>query len=297
MPSYSIVPPNPKRWQIRLFLLCQIWFSVWAYWWSRAGHLPPPGYAIALIAVVAAVMSIQGEMKGWQKAFWMLIIAALLRVEFRAINDDRIDSANKQKEFFEAQRKGFEGVTYQAGQNFASTTVDLTTAIDSLKTVVGTTQKAVENVTGGDSYAYVSPQGNGAVIPLSMHNYGKNILSGVSIRILNLQDPNWVSKTQESITIGTLAPFGFAPVPVSITPVPEPQTGIASYWIFIVAQNGTVDEMLQFRKSKTNANSFAYSLSVKRDNFFDASGKQILGPKSVTRLAYFGWSDERIPKR
>jgi hypothetical protein len=57
----------------------------------------PAGYAIALIAVVAAVVSIQGEMAGWQKALWMLIIAAFLWVEFRAINNDRIENAKTQK--------------------------------------------------------------------------------------------------------------------------------------------------------------------------------------------------------
>ena len=113
---------------------------------------------------------------------------------------------------------------------------------------------------------------------------------------MNLQDPGWTTEIEQPIAVGTIAPYGFASIPTAIAPQPDPKTGIASYWIFINAQNGLVDEMLQFRKSKRNPDALAYSLYVKRDNFFDHSGKQILGPKSITRLASFGWSDEQPAK-
>ena len=147
-------------------------------------------------------MSIQGEMKGWQKAVWMLIIAVFIKVEFRAISDDRSKSDAKQSNFFAAQQSGF-----------SATASGLTTAIDGLRALLKTTTKVAENLTGGDSYAYIVPQGNSAVIPLSIHNYGGNILSGVSVQVANIQDHDWGTPPISAVPIGTLAPFGFAPSP------------------------------------------------------------------------------------
>jgi hypothetical protein len=56
----------------------------------------------------------------------------------------------KAKDFFEAQKQGFAGVADQANHNFSSTASGLTTAIDGLKSLLRTTQKVVENVTGAN---------------------------------------------------------------------------------------------------------------------------------------------------
>ena len=53
-------------------------------------RVPAPGWAVAGIAVVAAAMSLQNGMFGWQKALWMLIIGVLLVVELKAITEDRL---------------------------------------------------------------------------------------------------------------------------------------------------------------------------------------------------------------
>jgi len=74
-------------WQHRAFLVLQIICGLvtWYLW----KHLPNPGWAVALLAFVAASMSIHGDMHGWQKAIWMCIIGALLVIELRSINTDR----------------------------------------------------------------------------------------------------------------------------------------------------------------------------------------------------------------
>jgi hypothetical protein len=73
----------------RLFLTLQIALGLWALRWTTQKKMPPPGYAVAFIAVVAAVMSIQGDMLGWQKSTWMLVIGEFLIVELRSIRADR----------------------------------------------------------------------------------------------------------------------------------------------------------------------------------------------------------------
>src|SRR5216684_9289237 len=59
------------------------------WWWY---DLPSPGFAIGVVALLAAVMSTQGDMRGWQKATWMLLIGAFVILEFRAIYKDRVDA-------------------------------------------------------------------------------------------------------------------------------------------------------------------------------------------------------------
>lgn len=78
------------------FLVLSLLCFIPILWWVPYSHLPPPGWAVALIAVAAAAMSVHDEMKGWQKAIWLIVIGAFLVMEIRAIKKDR----NEQKETF-----------------------------------------------------------------------------------------------------------------------------------------------------------------------------------------------------
>jgi hypothetical protein len=73
------------------FSLVQLGAVAWAVVWWRS--LPVPGYAIGVLAVLAAVMSVHIEvgMAWWQKALWMLLMGGFLFLEFRAIEKDRRD--------------------------------------------------------------------------------------------------------------------------------------------------------------------------------------------------------------
>ena len=54
-------------------------------------YLPAlPGFAVAVIAVLAAAMSVHPDMQPWQKFVWLLFIGAFLITELRAIRQDRI---------------------------------------------------------------------------------------------------------------------------------------------------------------------------------------------------------------
>lgn len=91
--------------QNRIFLCLQIAIALWAaFLWI---HLPAPGWAVAILAGVAAAMSVHGEMRGWQKAIWMALIGSLLLIELRAISKDRADNSATQASFFAAQQQGF----------------------------------------------------------------------------------------------------------------------------------------------------------------------------------------------
>jgi hypothetical protein len=51
--------------------------------------VPPPGVAVAIIALIAAVMSIQNEMQPWHKTAWIIVIGAFMSVELVAIVHER----------------------------------------------------------------------------------------------------------------------------------------------------------------------------------------------------------------
>ena len=81
---------------------------MWAYWWWR--HLPSPGYAIAVVALVAAVMSVHGEMRGPQKAIWLLLIGVFMIIEFRAIKEDRMATEEHQRLIEKEDRASFQKI-------------------------------------------------------------------------------------------------------------------------------------------------------------------------------------------
>lgn len=71
------------------------------WWW----HIPPPGYAVGVLAVLAAVMSlhIEAKMQWWEKSFWMLLMGSFLVLEFKAIRQDRTEQDSKHQTELAAQ--------------------------------------------------------------------------------------------------------------------------------------------------------------------------------------------------
>ncbi len=115
--------------QHRLFLTLQITLGLWALRWTTQKRLPPPGYAVAFIAVVAAVMSIQGDMLGWQKAIWMLVIGGFLIVELRSISADRSATNLQSAADRHKEDSAFAAVIKGQADAFAATAQTLQTVI------------------------------------------------------------------------------------------------------------------------------------------------------------------------
>jgi hypothetical protein len=247
-------------WQIIVASFCTYW-----YW-----HPPVPNKAVLVLTGVTVVMALL-DMSTGHKAVYLLLVICLMFIENRAINKDRADTAAA-----ESQRRAAENIQFQSIANGVTASIQqnqqqFQATMQQAGKILGTTQQVgklaeenLQNVTGGDSFAYAVPQGGGPTIPLVLHNWGNNILSGVSITVASMQDPNWGNAMYEPITIGTIAPHGFASVPTPIAPSLDSKSGIGSFWIFVYAQNGMVDEMLQFRQSKKYPNTLAYSFTVTR---------------------------------
>jgi hypothetical protein len=252
------------------------WFGVplWcigaaaAWWYFRS--TPSPGKAIGALTVVAGVMSVR-EMKVPGRILWVCLLILFLRIEFRAINKDREENDAKQAAFFQAQQAGFKSIANQAKEDFKQTTAGLNSSIRSLSELLGATQKVVENVTGGTSFAYVYPSGLDPMI-LNIHNDGKQILSGVTVKIWPvvrgecgpgtaddcIQD---MTQSFKPVEVGTLSPEWGDILPNGLMQPKFNPEGTASYTILIHTQNGGTTESLHLRRTM-NGMGIAYRFDV-----------------------------------
>lgn len=157
-----------------------------AYW---RNHTPAPGYAIGALGVVAGVMSVR-EINVMGKITWVAILVCLLITEFRAIDKDRADNEQKQKEFFEEQKTGFnkiaaglEGVITKSQKQFDATMKRSDQAIGAIDT-------NIEAVTGSKSFPVYSvtnrPNATGAY-PLILVVMGKYPIRGMSSDIRTIE--------------------------------------------------------------------------------------------------------------
>lgn len=252
---------------------------------------PSTTLALTALSALPFVYVLGPEMREKEKMIWAAVSLVLILGVGRGLQKDERDNHNAQDRVAASFRQVGDGVTQAIQQNQAI----MEQADATLRETRQVGKLAAENlqdVTGGDSYPYAVPQGQGPTFGLVLHNAGGNILSNISMTIARTQDTDWGNELLNPIMIGTIAGYGFAPVPRILSPVVEPKSGIDDFWIFIYAPNGMADEMLQFRHSTQNPNMFAYRFWVTKHYDFDRAGKRILGSQSVKRLMTRDWSDE-----
>jgi len=177
-----------------------------------------------ILGVVAAVMSLRGEMRLLEKASWMLIIALLLVSEFAAIRKSDEQAASdrkKQDESFELVLKKEDESFKQTLQGFRDETTHATTILGTAQRVANIAKTNLENLTGGDSYAYMAPQfptETGAV-PLAIVNVGNYPLTGVTVVATDITELPF--KTFPSIVVGTLSAHAVRRIDMFLAPNPE----------------------------------------------------------------------------
>jgi hypothetical protein len=275
-------------------------------------HVPAPGYAVGALAVVAGIMSMR-DIKILGKIIWAVLLVCLLITEFRAIDKDRADNEQKQKEFFEIQKKGFSEIATQVSQNFAATTKGLTTAINQSNGLLRTTQgvadlarRNLEIVTGGNSFGYVIPRYSRGfadiipqtelpqALPIVLMNGGTEHLSGVTVSIYRFVVKRPIegsSKSLEALTVpilqptimGTLPPKGRLTLLSQLDPNPDANGEPASYIINVSAQNGSAGEVLDIRKSK-DGKDWEYKLRVWRNVVGPREKGDFHGPDGWQRM-------------
>jgi hypothetical protein len=293
-----------------------VWLAVFASAVFAAfvvfGWTPAPGYAVALLGAVAAAMSLTGEMTHGQKAACMVAIAALLVIEIHAIKHDRDESAKAQHDARQEEIAGFSSVATslaKTGSQFdaiqkrfdESATKSSDNQNESRRkfdAVLNGYRNTLNNITGGDSYAYVAVQEHAATadgVPLAVRNAGEHILTGVTVQIIRTASPpnEWDVDSGPQITVGTLFPGQIRMIGARIKPIPS-DNGIDHYWVFIAAQNGLVSQMIYFRPRKDSVHlPWAFKSHVDRITFF---GKERAN-SMTTPLRWQPWTDEPKSQR
>jgi hypothetical protein len=134
-------------------------------------HTPSPGKAVAVLGVAAVIMAARGDEMGHpEKVMWMSLVFALLFVEIRALNNDKLESEKRQAATLREERQHFSEVgdgikaAMRTGQQqFQQTLSDNQTkfaaVMDRTQNILRSTEKtadtashAVEALTGGKSY-------------------------------------------------------------------------------------------------------------------------------------------------
>lgn len=122
----------------------------------------------------------------------------------------------------------------------------------------------IDQLTGGDSFAYVVPQphdGEGNV-PLAIRSVGRNPLNGVKLIIRDVSHDIPPDQEARTLQVGvlprdTITPLNGVAIKASKTP------GRRVYHIEILAMNGIVDQVIQLRTSSVGgANCLADQLTV-----------------------------------
>jgi hypothetical protein len=107
-------------------------------WWLPWNHLPFPGFAVGIIGLLGAVMSVQPPLRGFQKAVWIVLIAMFLVTELRAIRKDRDDSNAQALKDRKEQDEKFQGIRESENRQFSATADRLTEAIGKIEKVLET---------------------------------------------------------------------------------------------------------------------------------------------------------------
>jgi hypothetical protein len=232
-------------------------------WWPLI-----PTVAIGFLGVVAAVMTVRGlrpeRFSLGEQVFYLLIIFCLFIVEMRSVykDRDRHDKEQSQMQLKEEEARAKESASFAALVREGHGLLASMQHVDTLE------EEALKNITGGDSFAYVSPQNfSGEQFAGLVWNNGEQALIGLTLTIAHTSDPVqvWGAAFFKPIFIGTVGPHDHAPIPEFVfQPRADIKTGQDNYWIMLSAQNGTVQQSLYFRRNKLHPERWAYSFQVER---------------------------------
>jgi hypothetical protein len=241
----------PFTWKTQWFFIClQVVSIAWATVWYF--DIPHPGYSIALLAVVAAAMSIHPDMHGWQKGLWLLIMGAFLLVEFHALDKDRTENdatrsrdRKEDTDRFGRIAKGLETAITNSQVQFAAT-------LSRIEGVGGIAKKALIVSTGDGSYVTItglkqSPRDSNSLMELVISNPTNIVAKDVGISVFPSfvgdltkipDDPRFTYRT-----LGDVPP-GIPPIYSDILVPP------GNYEIWINSASGMFWEYLQMSKCK-----------------------------------------------
>lgn len=228
-------------------------------------HLPAPGKAIGVLAVMATLMALRGEIGHREKSLWMLALFAFLFIEFRAINKDQTDHDNEVR----AEREQFEANFKSIAEGLNK---DITNSQKQFDAMMRRTNSVLTSVTGGRAYAVVMPStfiSGDNEFPLLIENHGDQILTGVTVTVYKYgaftrgMSREILQSVNNRINVGTLHVGERLVLATTIRPLGAmefEEKGVHMYraFILVAAQNFTTEELLDFKKDVDGTWMFKY---------------------------------------
>lgn len=144
-----------KKWLGYFLVGASFALFVWFTW-----HLPPSGYGVVAMAVVAGIMAIRPEMGGWERSLWFVVLVCFAIIEIRAINHDREQAAGEFTEIVSGLKTSVDQgktaivgleTTIKEGREHFDTTMQRSGAI------MNGVGRSINTMTGGDSYLWFEP--------------------------------------------------------------------------------------------------------------------------------------------
>jgi hypothetical protein len=229
-------------------IIAAMGFALWL-----ALHPHSPGWSIGAFGLIAFIASYRMQSSMWEKLAWIFVLAAFLKLEFRAINaNDAENTATKN-----AQNLQFQTIIDELKEQLAASQTQLATSATQYQATIGqvnqtlkTTQKAanyasesVRALTGGDSYLEVDftwpfwvnkpPPGE---IGFTVKSAGKYPLWDVNVDWQE-GDPLEAYKkgiVRNSLSIGTVSNTYAKPLGPLVSPDPAKDN---VYWFWVFSRN------------------------------------------------------------
>ena len=254
-------------WHLGLRFGFAMWkiLSLMREWWLW--H-PPVGVWIGVLGLLGVIVPLLRDINragSREKALWTFLMFSLLLLEIKSVYQDRnehdseqAEARTREEDSFKEIAAGIQSSILDSDRNFAAT--------------MGKTKQVLENITGGNSFAIVTPQvWSGLVpIPLSIRNEGKQTLTGVTVtirsaRTFDLSNPQSIYEP-EIINVGTLHPKELRLLKEKLTPVggglkAEDGLPVDRFELDIAAQNFTAQESLVFKKGTRLPWVFRYEIT------------------------------------
>jgi hypothetical protein len=200
-----------------------------------------------------------------EKALWTVVMLLLLGLELRTLYLDRNEHDEEQKLAQCQQLRSFQEIAQSLSSSISASEAQFQATIGQVDRVLTTTQDVadlsqanLENVTGGKAFAYVTlpttarkylrPSNSPTAFTLTVHNGGKEILSGVKISIAHVTSEDGRSDLMDggmshAIDVGSLASYERKMVPdFFLAPLHDDPSGHPHYIVLLTAQNGIVSE-------------------------------------------------------
>ena len=290
--SLALTPISSQKYSRAAFYIqsgCVVACLFGLQWWPAV-----PGVAIGFLGVAAAIMAVRAEhFTPWEGAIWIAISFALFVVEIRVIYNDRAEHDAQQAEMRTRENEARQ----KEADSFAALLKEGHSLFGATQQVEALTKKNLENITGGESFAIVTPQvWSGLVpIPLSIRNYGKQTITGVTVGMygtesFDLNNPRSFYDTP-LINVGTLHSGELRLLKETITPVEgglkESDARVDQYQLHISAQNFTVVEYLWFKKGKRLPWVFKYQVT-RQFVTSQTKNKTTFGYKTLAKTKWTG---------